>query len=85
MQLTLFTDYSLRMLIYLGVRRGEHVPIQEIAKIAHAAGAKVLFDGAQGIVHLGIDLEDVPTKASLSDAIEMAFRRLGLQVVRRGT
>jgi Rrf2 family nitric oxide-sensitive transcriptional repressor len=35
MQLTLFSDYSLRMLIYLGLRRGEVVPIVEIA---HAYG-----------------------------------------------
>ncbi|MDD9938207.1 MAG: Rrf2 family transcriptional regulator [Myxococcales bacterium] len=32
MQLTLFSDYSLRMLMYLGMRRGEVVPIVEIAE-----------------------------------------------------
>lgn len=31
MQLTLFSDYSLRMLMYLGMRRGEVVPIIEIS------------------------------------------------------
>lgn len=31
MQLTLFSDYSLRMLMYLGLRRDEVVPISEIS------------------------------------------------------
>ena len=31
MQLTLFSDYALRMLMYLGMRRGEVVPIVEIS------------------------------------------------------
>jgi cysteine desulfurase/selenocysteine lyase len=38
---------------------GTITPIKEIARIAHEAGAKVLFDGAQGIVHAGIDVRDV--------------------------
>jgi Rrf2 family nitric oxide-sensitive transcriptional repressor len=31
MQITRYTDYSLRVLIYLGLRKGEQVTIQEIA------------------------------------------------------
>ena len=38
---------------------GTVTPIKEIARIAHQAGAKVLFDGAQGIVHAGIDVRAV--------------------------
>ena len=38
---------------------GTITPIKEIAKIAHEAGAAVMFDGAQGIVHAGIDVRDV--------------------------
>ena len=38
---------------------GTVTPIKEIARVAHAAGAKVLFDGAQGIVHAGIDVRAV--------------------------
>ena len=32
-------------------------PVAEIARIAHAAGAKVLIDGCQGVVHLDIDVK----------------------------
>jgi cysteine desulfurase / selenocysteine lyase len=38
---------------------GTITPIKEIARLAHAAGAKVLFDGAQGIVHAGVDVRAV--------------------------
>jgi cysteine desulfurase/selenocysteine lyase len=38
---------------------GTITPIKEIAKIAHEVGAAVMFDGAQGIVHSGIDVRDV--------------------------
>jgi cysteine desulfurase/selenocysteine lyase len=32
-------------------------PVAEIARMAHAAGAKVLVDGCQGVVHLDIDVK----------------------------
>ena len=32
-------------------------PVAEIARIAHAAGAKVLVDGCQGVVHLDVDVK----------------------------
>ena len=38
---------------------GTMTPIKEIARLAHEAGALVMFDGAQGIVHAGIDVQDV--------------------------
>ncbi len=34
-------------------------PIKEIISLAHAQGAKVLIDGAQGVVHLDIDVQDL--------------------------
>ena len=34
-------------------------PIKEIVRICHSAGCPVLIDGAQGIVHQGIDVQDV--------------------------
>ena len=37
---------------------------------------------AQTIVHLGVDLEDVITKASLADAFALALQRKGLRVAR---
>jgi rsbT co-antagonist protein RsbR len=38
---------------------------------------------AQTIVHLGINLEDVITKARLSDAFALALERSGRMVTRR--
>jgi cysteine desulfurase / selenocysteine lyase len=34
-------------------------PIKEMTALAHAAGATVVIDGAQGAPHLGIDVQDV--------------------------
>ena len=38
---------------------GTRVPIKELTRIAHERGAKVLVDGAQGIVHQGVDVQDL--------------------------
>ena len=38
---------------------GTRVPIKKLIKIAHDHGAKVLVDGAQGIVHQGVDVQDL--------------------------
>jgi len=38
---------------------GTVVPIKEVAKLAHARGIKVLVDGAQGAVHLPLDVQDI--------------------------
>jgi rsbT co-antagonist protein RsbR len=50
-------------------------------------GADAIISGirpqiAQTIVHLGIELEGVTTKASLADALALAFKRSGLAVTR---
>jgi rsbT co-antagonist protein RsbR len=50
-------------------------------------GADCIISGirpqiAQTIVHLGIDLESVTTKATLADALSLAFKRSGLAVTR---
>ena len=36
---------------------GTVVPVAEVVRIAHANGAKVLIDGAQGIVHQPVDVQ----------------------------
>ncbi|MDE0390026.1 MAG: cysteine desulfurase [Rhodospirillales bacterium] len=36
---------------------GTVVPVAEVVRIAHADGAKVLIDGAQGIVHQPVDVQ----------------------------
>ena len=51
-------------------------------------GADCIISGirpqiAQTIVHLGIDLQGVTTKATLADALALAFKRSGLAVTAR--
>ncbi|HVZ14446.1 MAG TPA: cysteine desulfurase [Bauldia sp.] len=38
---------------------GTVVPVKEIARLAHARGIGVLIDGAQGSVHLPVDVQDI--------------------------
>ena len=38
---------------------GTVVPVKEICRIAHARGIPVLIDGAQGAVHLPVDVQDI--------------------------
>lgn len=34
-------------------------PVRELAELAHSKGAKILVDGAQGIVHCAVDVQDL--------------------------
>jgi cysteine desulfurase/selenocysteine lyase len=38
---------------------GTRVPVKEVTRIAHARGIPVLIDGAQGAVHLDVDVRDI--------------------------
>jgi cysteine desulfurase/selenocysteine lyase len=38
---------------------GTVVPVKEVVKLAHARGIPVLVDGAQGAVHLEVDVRDI--------------------------
>jgi len=38
---------------------GTVVPVKEVVKLAHALGIPVLIDGAQGAVHLDVDVRDL--------------------------
>lgn len=56
-----------------------------ICKATRLMGCESIISGlspsvAQTIVHLGIDLADVTTTATLADALRLAFRRHGLHV-----
>jgi rsbT co-antagonist protein RsbR len=64
---------------------------QHLLKTVAAArlmGADCLVSGispqiAQTVVHLGVKLSDVTTKASLAAALDLALRNLGLEVRNR--
>ena len=38
---------------------GTIVPVKEVTRLAHARGIPVLVDGAQGAVHLDVDVRDL--------------------------
>src|SRR5437868_8343142 len=38
---------------------GTLVPVKEVVRLAHARGIPVLVDGAQGAVHLDVDVQDI--------------------------
>ncbi len=73
-----------------GVPTVDTLVAQHLLKTITAArlmGAECIISGvrpqiAQTIVHLGINLEDVITKAKLSDAFALALKRSGRTVVR---
>jgi rsbT co-antagonist protein RsbR len=73
-----------------GVPTVDTLVAQHLIKTVAAArlmGADCIISGirpqiAQTIVHLGVDLGDVITKATLADAIAVALRQTGFQVTR---
>ena len=74
-----------------GVPTVDTLVAQHLLKTVTAArlmGADCIISGirpstAQTIVHLGVDLQDVMTKATLADAFRVALRRMGLRVASR--
>ena len=72
-----------------GVPMVDTLTAQHLLKTVSAArlmGAECIISGirpqiAQTIVHLGVSLGGVPTKASLAGALALAFKRMGLVVV----
>jgi rsbT co-antagonist protein RsbR len=75
-----------------GVPTVDTLTAQHLLKTVAAArlmGADCIISGirpqiAQTIVHLGVELGDVVTKASLADALAIALKRMGLGVQRIG-
>jgi len=82
------SDYAI--IDITGVPVVDTLVAQHLLKTVSAArlmGADCLISGirpqiAQTIIHLGVDLSDVTTKATLADAFELALRRGGYRVVR---
>lgn len=78
-----------------GVPTVDTLVAQHLLKTVAAArlmGADCIISGirpqiAQTIVHLGVDLQDVVTKATLADAFAMALKRNGMTIttLQRGT
>jgi rsbT co-antagonist protein RsbR len=84
------TGAAVAILDITGVPTVDTLVAQHLIKTVTAArlmGAECIISGirpqiAQTIVHLGVDLGDIATKASLADAFAMALRRVGLSVSR---
>jgi rsbT co-antagonist protein RsbR len=84
------TGASFAILDITGVPTVDTLTAQHLLKTVTAArlmGAECIISGirpqiAQTVVHLGVDLGDILTKATLADAFRIALSRSGRQVVR---
>jgi rsbT co-antagonist protein RsbR len=82
------TGAGIAIIDITGVPTVDTLVAQHLLKTVAAArlmGAECLISGirpqiAQTIVHLGVELNDIVTKASLADALAIALERLGLEV-----
>jgi rsbT co-antagonist protein RsbR len=82
------TGSELAIIDITGVPTVDTLVAQHLIKTVAAArlmGADCIVSGirpqiAQTIVHLGVDLSNIITKATLADAFAIALRRVGLQV-----
>ncbi|MFD0748706.1 STAS domain-containing protein [Mucilaginibacter calamicampi] len=87
------TGSSVAILDISGVPTVDSLVAQHLLKTVSATrlmGADCIISGirpeiAQTIVHLGIDLSDIITKASLASALQYAFRSMRLEVRKAGT
>ena len=86
------TGAAIAIIDITGVPTVDTLVAQHLLKTVAAArlmGADCIISGirpqiAQTIVHLGVDLGDVTTKATLADAFALALRRSGRGVVQVG-
>ena len=84
------TGASIAILDITGVPTVDTLVAQHLLKTVAAArlmGADCIISGirpqiAQTIVHLGVDLNTVVTKATLADAFAIALRRVGLAIAK---
>jgi rsbT co-antagonist protein RsbR len=85
------TSSSIAIIDITGVPTVDNLVAQHLLKTVAAArlmGADCIISGirpqiAQTIVHLGVDLGDVATKATMADAVALALERHGFAVVER--
>jgi rsbT co-antagonist protein RsbR len=93
LQTVVSTNSKFAIIDITGVPTVDTLVAQHLLKTITAArlmGAECIISGvrpqiAQTIVHLGINLEDVVTKAKLSDAFALALQRSGRKVVREAS
>lgn len=93
LQTVVATNSKFAIIDITGVPTVDTLVAQHLLKTITAArlmGAECIISGirpqiAQTIVHLGINLEDVITKAKLSDAFALALQKSGKAVVRAST
>jgi rsbT co-antagonist protein RsbR len=93
LQTVVSTNSKFAIIDITGVPTVDTLVAQHLLKTITAArlmGAECIISGvrpqiAQTIVHLGINLEDVITKAKLSDAFALALQKSGRTVVRVGS
>jgi rsbT co-antagonist protein RsbR len=86
------TESPIAILDITGVPTVDTLVAQHLLKTVAAArlmGADCIISGirpqiAQTIVHLGVDLNTVTTKATLADAFAVALTRLGLAITKNG-
>jgi rsbT co-antagonist protein RsbR len=84
------TGSSIAIIDITGVPTVDTLVAQHLLKTVSAArlmGAECFVSGirpqiAQTIVHLGVSLPDVVTKANLADAFSLALRRIGMKVMK---
>jgi rsbT co-antagonist protein RsbR len=84
------TESQIAILDITGVPTVDTLVAQHLLKTVTALrlmGAECIISGvrpqiAQTIVHLGVDLQGVTTKANLADALALAMKRVGLTVTR---
>lgn len=85
------TESQIAILDITGVPTVDTLVAQHLLKTVTALrlmGAECIISGvrpqiAQTIVHLGVDLQGVSTKASLADALALALKRIGVTFTRQ--
>lgn len=86
------TEATVAIIDITGVQTVDTLVAQHLLKTVAAAqlmGAECIISGirpqiAQTIVHLGIELQGVTTKATIADALEVALQRAGYRVAGTG-
>ena len=93
LQAVVETGSQIAIIDITGVPVVDTLVAQHLLKTVAAArlmGADCIISGirpqiAQTIVHLGVEINDVITKATLADAFAIALTRIGLHVTRKNT